>query len=199
MKISAIEILRYNRDTPDAIILTAAHNVAEYSMFQRGSVKEFLNFASKTLMKRLPAGVHAVEYEAYTCYCMITSEGLGAVALCDKEYPMRVAMTMLRDVLTSFKTEHPGDWRAVAADHSVRFPQLEAVLRDFQDPTKVDKIAKLDRSLGETKEVLRQTIEKVLERGEKLDELVEKSETLSASSKMFYRQAKKTNSCCVIM
>jgi synaptobrevin family protein YKT6 len=39
----------------------------------------------------------------------------------------------------------------------------------------------------------------VLERGEKLDELVEKSNTLSQQSKLFYKQAKKTNSCCTIM
>ena len=35
--------------------------------------------------------------------------------------------------------------------------------------------------------------------GEKLDNLVAKSDNLSASSKMFYTQAKKQNSCCVVM
>lgn len=59
------------------------------------------------------------------------------------------------------------------------------------------------------------TIESVLERGEKLDNLVERSNALSAQSKMFYKTAKKVrcrrasqydyvtdvkqNSCCVIM
>jgi len=38
----------------------------------------------------------------------------------------------------------------------------------------------------------------VLERGEKLDSLVEKSNALSTQSKMFYKSAKKTNSCCTI-
>ena len=42
------------------------------------------------------------------------------------------------------------------------------------------------------------TIDSVLERGVKLDNLVDKSNDLSAQSKMFYKQAKKTNSCCVI-
>lgn len=35
------------------------------------------------------------------------------------------------------------------------------------------------------------TIESVLQRGEKLDNLVERSEALSAQSKMFYKTAKK--------
>lgn len=43
------------------------------------------------------------------------------------------------------------------------------------------------------------TIENVLERGEKLDDLVSKSQDLSMQSKVFYKQAKKTNSCCVVM
>lgn len=40
------------------------------------------------------------------------------------------------------------------------------------------------------------TIEAVLERGEKLDDLVSKSEMLSLQSKTFYKTARKTNSCC---
>jgi synaptobrevin family protein YKT6 len=39
----------------------------------------------------------------------------------------------------------------------------------------------------------------VLQRGEKLDDLVAKSSDLSAQSKMFYKSAKKQNSCCILM
>ena len=46
--------------------------------------------------------------------------------------------------------------------------------------------------------ILHKTIDSVLERGTKLDSLVERSDDLSRQSKMFYKQAKKTNSCCVI-
>jgi synaptobrevin family protein YKT6 len=58
---------------------------------------------------------------------------------------------------------------------------------------------RVQQELDETKVVLHKTIESVLERGEKLDSLVDKSEALSSSSKMFYKQAKKTNSCCILM
>lgn len=51
----------------------------------------------------------------------------------------------------------------------------------------------------ETKIVLHQTIESVLKRGEKLDALVDKSNDLSLASQMFYKQAKKANSCCRFM
>lgn len=42
------------------------------------------------------------------------------------------------------------------------------------------------------------TIESVLERGEKLDNLVERSNALSAQSKMFYKTAKKVSFGCVV-
>ena len=72
-------------------------------------------------------------------------------------------------------------------------------MKKYQDPTQADSIMKVQQELDDTKVVLHKTIEGVLQRGEKLDSLVDKSEALSSSSRMFYKQAKKTNSCCVIM
>ena len=63
MIIRGITICRWNSDTPEAVILDAAWNLAEYGYFQKGPVKEFLTFATKTLMGRLPAGVQCVDYE----------------------------------------------------------------------------------------------------------------------------------------
>jgi synaptobrevin family protein YKT6 len=63
----------------------------------------------------------------------------------------------------------------------------------------VSDLTKINKELEKTKLILHQTIQSVLEKGEKLDELVVKSDGLSAQSKMFFTQAKKQNSCCVVM
>ncbi|OXB38283.1 prenylated SNARE protein Ykt6p [Cryptococcus neoformans] len=76
---------------------------------------------------------------------------------------------------------------------------LANYLTKYQDPKQADTIMKVQKELDETKVVLHKTIESVLERGEKLDNLVERSNALSAQSKMFYKTAKKQNSCCVVM
>lgn len=47
---------------------------------------------------------------------------------------------------------------------------------------------KIQKELDETKIVLHKTIESVLQRGEKIDDLVAKSDGLSAQSKMFYSE-----------
>src|SRR5438046_4164466 len=64
-------------------------------------------------------------------------------------------------------------------------------LTRFQDPQQADTIMKVQAELDETKIVLHKTIESVLQRGEKLDNLVERSDALSAQSRLFYKTAKK--------
>lgn len=44
-----------------------------------------------------------------------------------------------------------------------------------------------------------ETIETAIERGQKIDTLIAKSDELSGSSKMFYKTAKKQNQCCKLM
>lgn len=59
---------------------------------------------------------------------------------------------------------------------------MEANLTTFQNPAEADKITRMQKELDEVKDVLQQSIEQVLQRGEKLDDLVDKSEELSAVS-----------------
>ncbi len=151
------------------------------------------------VMQRIGSGVQAVDYEGNLVYGNVQGDGLGCIAITDKDYPARVTVTLLKELLTSFKSIHAVTWRSCKEDNGCKFPRLEEALKEYQEPAKVDKILKLNTQLTETKDLLVKTIDKVLERGEKLDDLVEKSNTLSQQSKMFYKQAKKTNSCCIIM
>ena len=75
---------------------------------------------------------------------------------------------------------------------------LDGYLAKYQDPAAADKVTKIQKDLEDTTQILHKTIDSVLERGVKLDNLVERSDDLSRQSKLFYKQAKKTNSCCVI-
>ena len=70
------------------------------------------------------------------------------------------------------------------------------MLAKYQKPEEADPMTKVQNELDETKIILHNTIAAVLDRGEKLDDLVFKSEGLSLQSKTFYKTARKTNSCC---
>ena len=66
---------------------------------------------------------------------------------------------------------------------------------DFANDNK-DLLDLVQNELDETKEILRMTLESVIDRGEELDKLVSQSEELSAQSKTLFYAAKKQNKCC---
>ena len=55
----------------------------------------------------------------------------------------------------------------------------DAIVR-YQDPMEADKILKIQKELDDTKVVLHKTIDSVLARGEKLDNLVDSPPTLAS-------------------
>jgi synaptobrevin family protein YKT6 len=109
-----------------------------------------------------------------------------------------VAFVLLGQILEDFTNEFGDTWKSCTEAESMAFPKLDEYLQKYQNPAEADKITKIQKDLDETTQILHKTIDSVLERGVKLDNLVERSNDLSAQSKMFYKQAKKTNSCCVI-
>jgi synaptobrevin homolog YKT6 len=130
------------------------------------------------------------------CHVYVRSDNLSAVLVADHEYPGRVAHTLLTKVCDDFTAKISVDQWTNGNESTIAFTQLPTYLSKYQDPREADALTKMQGDLDETKIILRNTIEAVLERGEKLDDLVAKSEDLSVQSKAFYKTAKKTNSCC---
>jgi synaptobrevin family protein YKT6 len=130
------------------------------------------------------------------CY---NQNGLCAIAFTDDHYPVRSAFSLLNTVLEEYHKTFGERWRTAKTDNTQPWQYLDDALTKYQDPAEADKLLKIQRDLDETKIILHKTIDSVLSRGERLDSLVEKSSDLSAASQMFYKQAKKTNSCCTIL
>jgi synaptobrevin family protein YKT6 len=158
-----------------------------------------LTFFSKTFTKRTQPGQRqSITHESYVVHCYVRSDGLAGSVTTDLEYPSRVAFVLLTQVLDEFTTVHGNSWRGTAQPYSMTLESLEGYLAKYQDPAAADKVTKIQKDLEDTTQILHKTIDSVLERGVKLDNLVERSDDLSRQSKLFYKQAKKTNSCCVI-
>lgn len=198
MKVVGISILRTDRDVADAIPLSMACDLSSYGYFQRQGVKEMLTFFSKTFTKRTEPGQRqSITHESYVVHCYVRSDGLAGAVTTDEEYPARVAFVLLTQLLDEFSSQFGESWKTMVESDGA-FPPIEDYLVKYQDPASADKVTKIQNDLDETTQILHKTIDSVLERGVKLDSLVEKSDDLSRQSKMFYKQAKKTNGCCVI-
>lgn len=124
----------------------------------------------------------------YTFHAYGRTEGVCGIIISDHEYPALVAHQLLSKVMDEFLTSHPRSTWSSATANSITVPELKEYLTKYQDPHQADSIMKIQRELDETKIVLHKTIESVLQRGEKIDDLVAKSDGLSNQSKMFYRK-----------
>lgn len=200
MKVTSLSLWKHNGENTEPFSLGTACDVAEFGFFQRASVREMLIFISRTIARRTPNGARqSVEQDAYMVHVSHRG-GLVAVAVVDAEYPARSAFCVLSKMMDEVDNRGSAwNWRAMNGDSEAACEMLEEMLVRFQDPSAADKILKIQRELDDTKVVLHKTIDSVLARGEKLDNLVDKSTDLSLASQMFYKQAKKQNQCCTMM
>ncbi|XP_075976794.1 YKT6 v-SNARE homolog [Anticarsia gemmatalis] len=195
VKIYALAVLY--KGVNNASLLKAAYSLQSFSIFQRNSVQEFMAFVSKTIVERTqPSARQSVKEGEYMLQVYVRHDNLAGVLISDHEYPNRVAHTLITKILDEFSASVPPTSWATAEENTVDFHVLPQYLTKYQNPKEADALTKIQNDLDETKIILHDTIKAVLERGEKLDDVVAKTESLSMQSKLFYKTARKTNSCC---
>ena len=157
----------------------------------KNAIKEIIETFSKIIIDKSINGaclvdldsdqIEITELKKYMLYCVKFQEGDGITFITSKKYKERVAFSFI------FKLKDIFDKT-----------QITSMFYESNDPTKIDTIEKINKDLQEIKIVLHKNIDSILERGEKIEHLILKSQALSESSKRFYYVAKKMNSCCTI-
>ena len=150
----------------------------------------------------VPGARTSVKQEGYFCHLYVSPFGVTAVCFADSEYPARVAFGYLSKLCEDFMQLTGGSFSSSTKEDSmgpVFQTQHTKLILQFQDPSQADQLTRIMHELEQTKLVLHETIEAALERGQKIDDLIVKSNDLSGSSKMFYKTAKKQNQCCTFM
>ncbi|XP_014438677.1 synaptobrevin homolog YKT6 isoform X1 [Tupaia chinensis] len=159
-----------------------------------------MTFTSQLIVERTAKGSRAsLKEQEYLCHVYVRSDSLAGVVVADNEYPSRVAFTLLEKVLEEFSQEVDRIHWPRGSPASIEYTVLDRYLSTYQNPREADPMSKVQAELDETKIILHNTMESLLERGEKLDDLVSKSEVLGTQSKAFYKTARKQNSCCALM
>uniref|UniRef100_A0A803VNI3 YKT6 v-SNARE homolog n=1 Tax=Ficedula albicollis TaxID=59894 RepID=A0A803VNI3_FICAL len=129
----------------------------------------------------------SLSFPEYLCHVYVRSDGLAGVVIADNEYPQRVCFTLLDKVLDEFSRQvSKMDWPS-GSPATISYSALDGYLSKYQNPRDADPMTRVQAELDETKIILHNTMESLLERGEKLDDLVSKSEVLGAQSKAFYK------------
>ena len=159
-------------------LLHEVYNLETFGYFYRSSVVEFIKFFSKIVIDKSIESCERLEITEKE-YVFYVHNNI--VVICDREYPSRVAFSLIENIINSEDTKI----------------FIENAIIEYKNPEKVDSILKIKGKLDESILIIQKTIDSVLERGTKLDTLVKQSEDLSSSSKLFYEQAA-SRRCCSI-
>ena len=184
----------------DTVILTNVFKLDEFYYFEKKGIKELCTFIARNSFSRANKGkIINVQHKGYYFTIVTNYEGLSICAVFnDDKYPLRVLHRILKDLLVLYIKEHGDKWKNINNDLQLPLKDLVFKLNEYSDPNKVDKIYKINKDLDDTKIIMHQNIDKVLERGEKIEDLVERSKDLSKTSKQFYKTTRKMNRCCII-
>ena len=130
----------------------------------------------------------------------MSNKPVAAYAFVSEGYPERVIFAFLNKALDIFFEKFGEKWRNFKDDDNKSVEAISLEFKKFQNPKDADKLTKALGEVEDTKVVLHQSIQKLLERQGDLDKLVEKSNDLSAGAKQFYKSSKKMDkSCCQLI
>ena len=148
------------------------------SYFNRNSVRELMHELVMAAVKRL-SDPRKIILSSPWQFVLMKKLSRVCVLVTDEEYPTTVSFEILHKLHTNPEI-------------------LERLLENCQCPQTISPMYRIRAQLDETLVIMHDNIDKIIERGHDIDELVEKSENLSKTSKTFYRVAKKHNRCCVV-
>jgi hypothetical protein len=95
--------------------------------------------------------------------------------------------------------EKPHNHLIALAKYIIHKGLADSIEKNFEYITTEIKCAQIQKDLDEIKYQIIENIDALLERGDKIDDLVKRTEHLSNVSKEFYIHTKKLNRCCNII
>lgn len=122
----------------------------------------------------------------------LVADGITYLCLADEADKQRVPFNFLDDIRQRFTERYGGRARtAIAFAMNQEFqPELQHRIDYFNTSPESDKIRKVKEDLESVKGTMRVNIEKVIQRGDKVELLVEKTQQLSVSASRFQKSSK---------
>jgi synaptobrevin family protein YKT6 len=178
--------------------------------YARGSATEGARFCGLEVVRRQTTHDYScTQIEQFNCMVIHDrSNGISACAVATQDYePVRVVFDMLQLALKEFKgskwfNNNKDKFATLKVDtiNNEVGAKFAEILAKYQTPEKVDKILMIQKELDDTKKVAFSTIDQLLERDERLRELVQKSDDLSFATKAMAERSKELNRCgCTIL
>jgi vesicle-associated membrane protein 7 len=144
-----------------------------------------------TILTKIPTipHKHSYNHEVYVFHYKCTGN-FTYLCISTKDFPLRLSFSFLDDIETQHARSKDASSLALSnimRDRIAHFNNLDN-----------DKVSLLKKEVDVTKEVILENIDKIIERGEKLDRLVDDTTKLSEGAQKFSKGSKKlSNKMCL--
>jgi vesicle-associated membrane protein 7 len=159
---------------------------------------------SRIILQKIPADHEGKKmsfaYDTHVFHYMV-EDGVTYLCMTTDQFPRRIAFTFLNDVQSQFTGTYPPEAveTALAFAFNEGFSRTLADRMDYysHDPN-ADKLQAARAQVESTKHAMIENIDKILGRGERIDLLVARTETLNEHSFKFKEQSKKLK-CAILV
>jgi vesicle transport protein SEC22 len=136
----------------------------------------------------------SIEAGQFSFHVLLT-EDVGYVGLCDRVYPKKLAFSLLSDLQREFATQFAGLVDSAARPYAfIKFDSfIQKTKRSYQDVRARRNLDRLQEELVDVTKIMTTSINDVLERGSKLENMSLLSSNLSAESRKYLRDTRNLN------
>lgn len=184
------------------ILVSSMENAGEYTNTNLDVYKHQAKQILKSLTPQSPSKCSIMDdaSAAFHFHYLLGSGGVCYLTLCSKGYPKRLAFLYLDELQQAFEhylAMQYEQWHhhiaTIARPYAfIQFDKtIQAKRKEYIDPSSRENLSKLNANLNEIQNVMRQNIQQVLSRGERLDHVSKVSSNLADRSKEFKWGAKK--------
>lgn len=169
-------------DTIDSRIVQEKYSLENFSIFSRGTIKNVIRVLVREVSERTNHDCKLMEIRERlnnTDEIKILTQKKAqtrVVVIADGKYNSSIAQQLLQ---TAFEDS-----------------DYDRLIKEYRNWEDMDVMKKIEDELEKCNVIVVEGLSQILDRGQNLSDLVEKSEHLSSQTKLLFKTAKKKNSCC---
>ncbi|EMC96521.1 hypothetical protein BAUCODRAFT_108240 [Baudoinia panamericana UAMH 10762] len=177
----------------DGLVLVAS--VDDQQIKELGELKQQIRQVVKriTPTSEPRASIESVKYTMH----YVLNDQLCYIAITERAYPKKLALTFLEDIRAEFQTSYKRDdylspqLRPYQYSEFERF--IERTKKTYQDSRATDNLSRLNDELKDVTQVMTKNIEDLLYRGDSLEKMGDMSSRLREDSAKYKRAAVRIN------
>jgi synaptobrevin homolog YKT6 len=186
----------------EPITLYNAYYSSKFPFFARSNIKKILIEIGREIIKRIKSDTfYSIKVDKDNINGIVhgyVNNGIGCIIIDDNKNHTEHIKGFLKKSLM-IMSEQASHYEIIKSDIYLTNKELDKFFIDGNDELKNDKLIQVRNEVDVTKAVILDSIDALLERGEKIEDLLIRNETLEKEAREYLKRTKDLNRCCQII